>query len=498
MGERFVTYEEFGAWGDGQHDDMKAIQQAHAFANEQGLWVKAKKGGIYYIGRESLTAEIQTNTEWTGAKFIIDDREVDDVKCPVFLVTSKIKPYDLPVTTFKRGQKNLGRALETDCLVTIEDASQRKYIRFGANEDNGTEQTDCFIVRKDGTIDNFIIWDFPEVTSCVAHPVDSEILKITGGSFVTIANGAERVYNYYWRNIEIRRSNTVLTDLNHVNTQEGESGSPYRGFLRIVDCAYVTVKDSYFSGHRIYETIGSAGVPVGMGSYDIDIYRSSDISFYRCKQDGIMDRTRWGLIGTNFCKNLYMESCIISRFDAHMGVTNAHLKNCRLGWQCLNAIGHGTFIVEDTEAYGRALVNLREDYGSTWDGNMVIRNCTWYPAQREASVMWASNSGHHDFGYQCQMPIQLTIENLKIMDGEFAGDEAYHGPTIFNNYDKAIGEQDCGKNRQYPYLTTKELHIKNIFTESGKEIRIKENSYSMPDLRNIYLGSSSSGKAEIG
>ena len=56
MGERFVTYEEFGAWGDGQHDDMKAIQQAHAFANEQGLWVKAKKGGIYYIGRESLTA----------------------------------------------------------------------------------------------------------------------------------------------------------------------------------------------------------------------------------------------------------------------------------------------------------------------------------------------------------------------------------------------------------------------------------------------------------
>ena len=61
---------------------------------------------------------------------------------------------------------------------------------------NGTEQTDCFVVRKDGTIENPIIWDFPEVTSCVAHPVDEEPLTLTGGTFVTIADQAERVYNY--------------------------------------------------------------------------------------------------------------------------------------------------------------------------------------------------------------------------------------------------------------------------------------------------------------
>lgn len=313
MEERFVTYEEFGAWGDGEHDDMGAIQQAHAYANEQGIPVKAKEGATYYIGKMPLTAKIQTDTDWGDAKFIIDDREVEDVKCPVFLVTSKRKPYKLAIDAFERGQKKLGEPLENDCLITIEDENHRKYIRFGANEDDGTKQTDCFIARKDGSIENFIIWDFETVTSCVAHPIDSETLMISGGLFVTIANGAERVYNYYWRNIEIRRSNTKISNLKHINTEEGESGSPYRGFLRIVDCAYVTVKDCFFSGHRIYETIGSAGVPVGMGSYDIDIYRSSDISFYRCKQDGIMDRTRWGLIGTNFCKNLYMESCIISR-----------------------------------------------------------------------------------------------------------------------------------------------------------------------------------------
>ncbi len=489
MGKNFVTYEDFGALGDGKHDDMRSIQMAHAYANEQKLPVKAKDGAVYYIGKEAITAEIQTNTDWTGAKFIIDDRDVDDVKKPVFLVTSSMKEYELEIPSFEKGQKQLGCRLNTDCLVTIEDSFHKKYRRFGPNKDNGTEQTDCFVARKDGTIENFIIWDFPKVTSCVAHPIDDDELLLCGGVFVTIANAAECVYNYYWRNIEIRRSNTKIINMKHVNTEEGESGSPYRGFLRIVDCAYVTVSNCFFTGHKIYETIGSAGVPVGMGSYDIDIYRSSDVAFYQCRQEGIMDRTRWGLIGTNFCKNLYMESCTVSRFDAHMGVTNAHLKNCRLGWQCLNAIGHGTFVVEDTEAYGRALVNLRDDYGSTWDGDMIIKNCTWYPAEPCASVVRASNSGHHDFGYVCHMPHRLIIENLKIMDGKFSKDQDYQGPSVFNDYDEAICETDSGMEREYPYMTTEELHVSGIFTESGKEIRIKENPYSMPGLNRIYLGS---------
>lgn len=489
MEETFVTYEAFGAVGDGKQDDSRAIQKAHAYANEHRLPVRGKEGAVYYMGGRTLTAEIQTDTDWSGATFILDDREAENVKKPVFLVTSRLQAYDLDISSFQKDQKQLGRTLPTDCFVTIEDVNHRKYIRFGLNVDNGTEQTDCFVVRKDGTIENPIIWDFPEVTSCVAHPVDEEPLTLTGGTFVTIANQAERVYNYYWRNIEIRRSNTQVVNLSHTNTEEGESGSPYRGFLRIADCAYVTVKDSYFTGHKIYETIGRAGLPVPMGSYDIDVYRSSDVAFYRCRQDGIMDRTRWGLIGTNFCKNLYLESCTFSRFDAHMGVTNAHLKNCRLGWQCLNAIGHGTFIVEDTEAYGRALVNLREDYGSTWDGDMVIRNCIWHPAEPAASVLWTSNGGHHDFGYVCRMPRKLTVENLKIMDGAFAEKEGYEGPTIFNNYDKEIHESDPGLDREYPYVTAKEVHLSGIITESGKEIRLKENPYSMPGLCNVYLGS---------
>ena len=45
--ELFVTYEQFGALGDGKTDDMDAIIAAHAYANEHRLPVKAKDDATY-------------------------------------------------------------------------------------------------------------------------------------------------------------------------------------------------------------------------------------------------------------------------------------------------------------------------------------------------------------------------------------------------------------------------------------------------------------------
>ena len=42
--QKYITYEQFGAKGDGVTDDMPAIIAAHQAANEKGLPVKAKAG----------------------------------------------------------------------------------------------------------------------------------------------------------------------------------------------------------------------------------------------------------------------------------------------------------------------------------------------------------------------------------------------------------------------------------------------------------------------
>lgn len=482
----FVRYSDFGAAGDGKTDDIDAIAATHAVANEHGLPVKADEGARYYIGGKERTAVIQTDTDFGTAEFIIDDTDVENRNASVFLVNSSLQPFELAgVSTLKRDQAKIDVSLPGPCLVTVTDANVKRYIRFGPNQNNGSSQTDIFIVDQNGRVDMDapIIWDFNQITEMTALPIDETTLTITGGRFTTIANQAESKYTYYSRNIAIRRSNVLVDGLEHRVTGEGEHGAPYGGFLNIRDCAYVTVRNTILTGHKTYRTIGSAGVPVSMGTYDISIGRALNISFVNCSQtNDINDRTYWGIMGSNYCKNLVYDNCTFSRFDAHMGVANATIRNSTMGHMGINAIGAGTLTVENTTIRGGTLVNLRSDYGSTWQGEFIIRDCVFVPAGGRpvsASLIGGSNSGQHDFGYTCYMPERITIENLRIDDSNHPED--YEGPAIFGNFNREM--TDDSYEEAFPYVITKEVILRNVTTASGKELRLSSNPYMFKDVK---------------
>jgi hypothetical protein len=52
--DRPVSYEAFGAVGDGVADDLPAIVEAHAFANAYGLLVKSRPDAVYHLGRRAI------------------------------------------------------------------------------------------------------------------------------------------------------------------------------------------------------------------------------------------------------------------------------------------------------------------------------------------------------------------------------------------------------------------------------------------------------------
>ena len=481
-----VRYSDFGARGNGKTDDINAIAATHAFANQNGLLVKADEGAIYYIGGKERTAVIQTDTDFGTAAFIIDDTEVQNRNAPVFVVSSGLQPFTLEsVASLTRNQEKIDATLPGPCLITITNAHVKRYIRFGLNQNNGSPQTDIFVVDKSGKVDMDapIIWDFNEVTSITALPIDGKTLHITGGRFTTIANKAESKYTYYSRNIAIRRSNVVVDGLEHRVTGEGEHGAPYGGFINISDCAYVTVKNTVLTGHKTYSTIGAAGKPVSMGTYDISVNRALNVSFVNCSQtNDINDRTYWGILGSNYCKNLLYDKCTLSRFDAHMGVANATIRNSTLGHMGINAIGSGTFTVENSTINGRTLINLRSDYGSTWQGEFFIRNCVFVPQggkPASAALIGGSYSGEHDFGYTCYMPERITIENLRINDSSHPED--YQGPAIFSNFNPQMTSDSYRE--KFPYVKTREVVLKNVTTASGKELRISDNPFMFKDVK---------------
>jgi hypothetical protein len=187
-------------------------------------------------------------------------------------------------------------------------------------------------------------------------------------------------------------------------------------------------------------------------------------------------------MGSNYSKNLLYDSCVFSRFDAHMGVANATIRNSTLGHQGINAIGSGTFTVENTTVHGRSLVNLRSDYGSTWQGELIIRNCTFVPGGGRpisGNLIGGTYSGQHDFGYTCYMPERITIEGLRIDDSKHP--EEYNGPAIFANFNPEL--KDNSYVEKFPHVRTREVILRNVTIARGKPLRLSDNPFMFKDVK---------------
>ncbi len=467
-----VTYEAFGAAGDGASDDLPAICKAHEHANQQGLRVKSKPGATYHLGRQALTAIIATDTDWGTSRFIIDDSKgVDNHKQPLFEVRSLLEPIPLQIGRLAQGQTRLDLRPATDCLVYVENNQRKIFIRRGLNLNQGTNQQEVFILRQDGSIIGAIDWDYDVITRVEARPIDPKPLVLRGGVFTHIANQMRQEvgYNYWSRNIIISRSNTEVADLTHRVTGETEVGHPYGGFLTARQCANITLRNCTIDARKTYRTVGRAGKPVSMGTYGYQANLVVNFRMSKCRMDDIHDGSRWGVTATNFMKNFLVEDCVLSRVDVHQGISGVYtIRRSTIGHAGLNAIGRGRLTVEDSTIHGGHLISFRGDYGSTWDGEVLIRNCRWIPRSGNPVMFGMQNDGTHDFGYPCSMPRLVRIDGLVVDDAKPSKNR--QGITFFSDPIGAPRDK-----RPFPYRLTEKLEVRGLKTASGLPPRVCAN-----------------------
>ena len=152
---KVVTYEAFGAKGDGKTNDHEAIRKAHEYANEHRLPVRASDTATYYIGDATGPAVIRTDTDWGKAKFIIDDTlpEIKTFRQPIFRIAPTEEEQELKdVKPVKVGQTKFPHKLRGPALVILYNDNVKQFIRYGGNANNGTPQQDLFNVDKNGAI----------------------------------------------------------------------------------------------------------------------------------------------------------------------------------------------------------------------------------------------------------------------------------------------------------------------------------------------------------
>lgn len=470
--EKYLTYELFGAKGDGVTDDFNAIIKTHNEANKRGLPVRANDKSTYYIGPTIATAIVQTDVDFGKARFIIDDSNVDNSQAnrskDIFSIQSKLKPFSITgITNLKKGQKSLGKTLPYRCLVKVVNDDKRIYIRGYNNPNSGVSLQEYILVERDGAINekSALTWDYDNITSITAYPIDDSEIVVKGGIFTTIANRAPSEYAYYSRGLDIRRSNVRIENISHYVKEEGIHGAPYRGFFSFNNAAYILACNLIYTGHKMYKN--SAGVP--MGSYDLNAAGCINVMWKDCRQSNDFTDTKyWGVMGSNFCKDLKLDNCVISRFDAHQGVRNVTLTNSTFGHMGIRLVGAGTIRIENCEVRNNNLVILRRDYGSSWDGDIIIKNSTLIPVNNNSNIciVDGENLGKHNFGNTCYLPSNITVEGLTIKDS----------CNIKDLYIWSDFKCDLSSPYLKSYMKGGNIIVTDIISEKGKVLNVSPNS----------------------
>lgn len=493
-----ITYEQFGAVGDGICDDFAAIRAAHEFANERGLDVHATSGKTYYIHKtDGKCAEVQTNTYWNGAKFIFDDSGIKTHRpcgCPdcierstsIFHVKSSRDPADvadavrksLPILSAFDGvgtQRFVDWDLGYDALVHIKSNERKVFIRMGANADAGDSINEVLLVHKDGSIDPStpVTWNYTDISSAIAYFAEEDPIVIDGGGAIiqTVANTPENNnYIAYARNIAVRRSNVRVCNFSHTVLEEQEFRAPYAGILRTERCNNVTYENIVLQAARRKFVAQNNQ----QGTYEIGGFASNDIKFINVNAKNFFatgaayDYFSYGvphvagqvgnrgMMGSNYCRNFYFKDCRIVNFDSHKGMGNLTIENCEL--QGILVMGAGNILIKNTvldvDTYKTALL-YRNDYGASFRGNITLDS---------VDIRYSDSCGVSE-----ENPISLI--------------KLYYNPN--NDYDKVLnkqtGEYEDGEGSTN-YMATN-VYVRNVrMTKHRVTGYIEENERGFNDI----------------
>ncbi len=457
---RYVYYNDFGAVGDGVADDYPAIIATHKYANQYGFTVCAGDNTgntkyTYYIGATTQTAVIKTNVNWGKATFYIADKTIEfgstAAKTSIFRFESDYKQESISsdvISTIVNENGGLSKDITkinyktgNPYLLMIYDNNARQYMRYG-HFNNGATQRELVVIDGEGNfIDNTaLLFDYAKVTSITAKRVDDKPITASGGIFITDANSVSpenQYYNSFMRNIVVERSNVTIRLLEHKIINEGEHGVPYSGFISMSWANNMLVEDTILQGHKVYKDCKDNS---WMGTYDIGGSYANGLYFKNCIQSNFFQEGSdtatvsglWGIMGTNYCKNITYDGSTLSRLDAHAGVYNASIINGSKV-QMVNLIGGGTALIENSYIYNsNGPIDLRADYGSLWNGDIILRNVKLYVYDNSFSFIrptWRN----HNFGYHPSYGQRVIIENLTIMDKPEATMYLIGDPTAAEN-----------------------------------------------------------------
>ncbi len=418
-----VNYKMFGAKGDGTNNDAEQIAMAHEYANKRNIPVVNNSGEFWL--KSPIPIVIQTSVNWGETIFHIDESYNAPSK-PRFRVSSKYKTKNIELSaadkslllsSIKPGVSQIPILADyKNCLIIIADAKDRIGYRAG-EQYNGQSwaREDFFYVEEYGRVIGDVAWTFKDYTKLVAVPVDENYLEISGGVFYLSGNNpTTKDGNYLQNGFSITRSRTIISN-QWVGLEPGKKDTstrnPRSGFY-----SFSSVYDVRLENVRLipYEqNRGSASTMVTSGTYGISMGRVMNCHFNNVTAEGT--KVHWGVFGSNLVKNFVVENSRLNRVDVHFHCWNLRISNSEIGFKGITVTGGGKLIIENSSCAGSSFIGFRSDFGSRWDGDIKITNCTFKVSSEAKTVnVLAFSPRNFDYKYPVGFGRTISIENFII------------------------------------------------------------------------------------
>ena len=444
-------YTDYGAVADGVSNraltasgtnDFEAMYVCHNEANYRAalgfdtIVVAVAHGQTntnYYIGTPHVVESIvvQTDVDWAGANFIVDDRTVSQslkngYYTPVFSVEGDANGRNINYTSkigagFASGATNVGFAPGRPMLLYLQNLKYKNYFREGLNANGGQIYQEVILVDEYGNVSPTtpVEYDYLVEKYCkygcetvdangdkkcdtcattISNPIvvkgyaiDDEPIRISGldkdGSIaftwenVTDSNVDVSKYDQCQRTIKVTRSNVTVEGIDRYFTEDSSNTTPRQTYAGIVVPQYannVVIKDMLVYqhlGHYIQEN--GKNTSNSLGSYEFSGSNSVNVTWLNCRAKNFFNSsgsvTYRGLFGTNYIRNAYLKDCLLTSWDSHSGAYNVTIEDST--FEHINFVGSGDIVIKNTTIYTDgtdAVIHLRQDYGSNWNGNVYI------------------------------------------------------------------------------------------------------------------------------
>ena len=147
----------------------------------------------------------------------------------------------------------------------------------------------------------------------------------------------------------------------------------------------------YCAGIEIDNIVGINPVRLPVSGYGIALYSVTNVHVHDC---AIGDSRSWGAIGSNHLINTVFERCALNRWDCHYAQCGYNvIRECVLS-EIAYGVGNGILSIEKCLLQPDAssendinLIYLRPDLVGAFDGDIIVRDCTFRTGDQAKSKL---------------------------------------------------------------------------------------------------------------